>query len=126
MRPVRFPALLSSCMSASFAAHAPRLIPHDNFTAVIANIGGQIDHGYAENVYGYASTWPRRPSGPCTITYCYNDHVIKEQFHEYVEEAVKLWVDALGDARLRNHVTNYAAGDKYVDFQCDKLADYDE
>jgi hypothetical protein len=90
MRPICLLGLLFSCASTTFGVYAPRLIQHAHFTAIVADIGRQVDQGYAENVHGYASTWACKPNGRCSITFCYHDHHIKDRFQEYVEQAIKL------------------------------------
>jgi hypothetical protein len=73
----------------SYIYHSPQ--------GIVTDISGHVDQGYAENVHGYMSTWPRGTDGRCTITYCYNNYAMKERFQDYVGEAVKLWTDALGE-----------------------------
>lgn len=43
MRPIHPLGLLFGCVATTFGVYAPRLIPHENFTAIVAYIGGQID-----------------------------------------------------------------------------------
>jgi hypothetical protein len=47
-----FTRLIFGCISITSGAYAPRIIPRDSFTTVVVDIGGRLDQGCAENVYG--------------------------------------------------------------------------